>query len=722
MGYPASDMQVWTQGEAELHRYWFPCYDYPNERFTTEVRCHAPEGMQVFSNGILAGKSQDANGLQVWHWKQEKPHVNYLIALAAGYFHTLTQEADGIPLTMSVPPSLTNTAEWAFRDTADIMRFFNSEIGLRYPWAKYAQVYCHDFVAGGMENTSCTLLAASELFTPAVEDMESVEGLDAHELAHQWFGDLVTCRDWSHLWLNEGFASYYPMLYAQKKHGAQEMHFQLWRAAQRVITSNDKRPIVWKDYGDPMQQFDSRAYPKGAWVLHMLRSQLGPELFRTAIRTYLETHQNGIATTDDLQDVLENVSGRSFDQFFDQWIHHGGVPEVKVDYHWLAEQKQAKLTIRQKQKISPEVPLFRFPLPVRFFDQKQPQGQDFHIIVSKEEEDFYFPLPAQPELVSIDPEFTVLAKWEYQWSAEMETRQMEGASFLGRMLAIQARGERKDDAKVPQLQKILQTDAHYSIRIAAATTLEKWGTEPTLTALQGSIAQPDARVREAVLRTLANHNKPDSHATLAKHATEERNPMLQATLLTRYATQPNDPTARQALLDAVQSTSERNIVATQAIEILRSLDERTAVPAILKRLQAALPGDFPTRSFNTSMEALAFLAREDKESPAVLDFLLKQLHSPSEPIRRGAATALGSLGQPRAVAALQRLTDVPKPFADPVREAAEKSIQAIQSQQRGAPDLQKLWSELQAVQKKNQELEKDIKKLQEQKPQKETKK
>ncbi|HSJ01516.1 MAG TPA: M1 family metallopeptidase, partial [Verrucomicrobium sp.] len=420
MGYKPGDTQVWTQGEAELHRFWFPCYDYPNERFTSEVVCHIPEGMSAVSNGVLVSSNQkDAQGLALWHWKQNQPHVNYLVALAAGYFHTLEDKAGKLPLALHVPPSESAQAANAFRDTSRIISFLERETSTPFPWDKYHQVYCLDFLAGGMENTSCTFQAAGLLYKDETESLTSLHWLDAHEATHQWFGDLVTCRDWSHLWLNEGFATYYTALYEGERSGRDAFKQAMWREQQKVLERLDSKPIVWRDYKDPMEQFDYRAYPKGGWVLHMIRSRLGDDLYRKAIKTYLDRHRNTVVSTDDLQDVLEEVSGLSFDQFFDQWLYHGGVPELKVDYSWDAAVKLAKVTVRQTQKVTDQVLLFKFDLPVRFKIPGNDKAVDFTASVSKAEEDFYFPLPAAPELVRLDAEYTLLAKLEFTPPADM---------------------------------------------------------------------------------------------------------------------------------------------------------------------------------------------------------------------------------------------------------------------------------------------------------------
>lgn len=209
MGYRAEDTHLWTQGEPHLSRHWFPSFDYPNQRFTTEVTCRVPKEMTAVSNGRLVSDQVDAaSGLRVVHWLQDKPHANYLIALVAGKFSILEDRAGPTKLRFITPPSQAEYAESGFRDTADIVKFYERETGVPFPWAKYDQVVVNDFMWGGMENTSLTILNERALFSRESENIHSSQYLVAHELAHQWFGDYVTCKDWSHLWLNEGFAVY----------------------------------------------------------------------------------------------------------------------------------------------------------------------------------------------------------------------------------------------------------------------------------------------------------------------------------------------------------------------------------------------------------------------------------------------------------------------------------------------------------------------------------
>ena len=245
MGYKAGDTHCFSQGEETEARHWYPCFDSPNEKFTSEVTCRVPDGMTVVSNGRLVAQETDtATGLTAFHWTQEQPSANYLITLAAGYFKRLEGRHAAVPLAFLTPPSEIQEATNSFRETEEIMAFFEQEIGVPYPWAKYFQICVNDF-DGGMENTSATTLTDLTLFPDATENIRTSRDLVAHEMAHQWFGDLVTCKDWSHIWLNEGFATYYEVLFEGHKSGRDGLLYELYGNARQVTgMANDTNSIV----------------------------------------------------------------------------------------------------------------------------------------------------------------------------------------------------------------------------------------------------------------------------------------------------------------------------------------------------------------------------------------------------------------------------------------------------------------------------------------------
>lgn len=254
MGYDPGDTHLWTQGETTYSRYWYPCFDAPNEFITSTITCRVPKEMVVLSNGRKDNEKIDQEaGLKAVTWKQEKPHVTYLITLVAGYFQAIEDQYGELPVSFWTTPSDFPYAQNSYRETKQILQFFEEEIGIQYPWAKYDQVCVHDFMWGGMENTTMTTLNNRTLFPDETENIRTSQNLNAHEIAHQWFGNLVTMKDWSHTWLNEGFATYYTHLFRGHKDGRDEMLYSLYSDYKNLTNRKDDNvPIVNRYYNEPI--------------------------------------------------------------------------------------------------------------------------------------------------------------------------------------------------------------------------------------------------------------------------------------------------------------------------------------------------------------------------------------------------------------------------------------------------------------------------------------
>lgn len=711
MGYPAGDTHLFTQGEPISHRHWFPCFDAPNEKFTSETICRVPEGMTVVSNGRLVSRDKDAaTGLIAFRWLQDKPHVNYLIALVAGHFEKLEARHGDLELTFLTPPSEFQWAASSFADTRAMMEFFEQEIGVPYPWAKYAQACVHDFVAGGMENTSLTILTMGTLFPPETENIRSSQGLVAHELVHQWFGDLVTCKDWSHLWLNEGFATYYEALFDGHRNGRDQLLYNLWRDAQTVLgVANDTTPIVWRGFRNPDDQFSFRAYPKGAWVLHMLRSQLGADLFRRCVKTWLERHAYGVVVTEDLNSVIEELSGRSFDQFFDQWVYHAGCPEVEVGYAWDEQTRLARLSVRQTHAVSDTVLLFRFPLPVRF---TTPAGVvDRTLDIAAKAEDFYVSLPARPTRLRVDPDFSVLAKLRVELPNDLLHAQLEDPDdALGRLLAVTTLSGRTDQDTMARLKKRLNEDPFHGVRVEASKALRAAHSEEALDALLASTHQPDARVRQQVHEDLGAFYRGSVLQAALAAVERERNPDAQTPLIRALAAY-GSPETKAILLKLLGTDSFRNAVADAAIDAMRGQDDPAYIAPLMDALRTR-ESAFTTGGFTRALQALAWLARHEENRDDVREFLADHLDHPKRPVRRGAIQALGTLGDPKALARIETFARGGK--ASPERRAAEAAVSTLRASKRPAEELRDLRNEVLDVQKENRELKKDIEALRKQ--------
>lgn len=707
MGYPKGDDQLWTQGEPELHRHWFPGYDYPNERFTSEVICKVPEGMTVLSNGkLLSEKTLD--GATTFHWSQEKPHANYLISVVAGYFKKLEDNHGGTPLAFYTPPSEFNVAANSFHDTKRIMAFFEKEIGVPYPWDKYYSVCVHDFTAGGMENTSLTTLTTNTLFSETSENIRNSYRLDAHEMAHQWFGDLVTSKDWSQLWLNEGFATYYTHLYEQSKNGADAMRYGQYADAQGVLKTNDEKPITWRGYNDPWQQFDYRVYPKGGWVLHMLRSQLGPELYQQCVQTYLERNRGQAVETADLRKVIEELSGQSWDRFFDQWVHHGGTPKLKVAYSWDEKRKQAKLSISQTQKVSDKVMLFVLPLPIRMIVDGK--AHDFTLNITEASGDFYFDLPKKPEIVRIDPEYTVLASIDFHPPAELLAAQLEnGDDMMGRLLAAQQLGGKEDSASIGKIKHTLNNDSFHGVRIEAAKALAKTRSPEALDALVQSLGQKDARARQEVVRSLAQFYNDKALESLKQIAATETNPVIASVAIEGLGKFPSAQ-VETSLAASLEKPSYRNALASAAIHSIQSQGKAADAKAVLEILQRDKQA-FTTRDFGNALDSLASLVRDENPDSdihqQVRHYLTGHLSDPKRSLRTASIQALATLEDQRSLPALQSFIASGNEDSSEYKAAAA-AIKKLNSEKKQAPEVQDLRKELLEMQKTIQEIKKQL--------------
>ena len=705
MGYKPEDMHVWSQGETSEARHWYPCWDSPNAKFTSEVTCHVPEGMVVLSNGKIVSEEKDSgSGTIAVRWLQDKPHANYLICLVAGYLKKVEDKYKNVPLAFYTPASQIEQARNSFKDTKDIMGFFEEEIGVPYPWAKYYQVCVDDFGWGGMENTSLTTLHESTLHTTDFENLRTSQGLVAHEMAHQWFGDLVTCKDWANVWLNEGFATYYDHLYDGHKNGHDALLYDMYESAKSIVNqANQTNSVVRRNYNTPEEQFGYLAYPKGSWILHMLRSQLGDDLYRRCIKTYLQRHQFQSVVTEDLNRVIEELSGRSFDQFFDQWVYHASQPELAVSYSWDQKSKLAKISIQQNQRLSENVLLFNFPLTIRFTSKSG--SVDRQITVKEKSAEFYFPLTEAPEVVRIDPQVSVLASINFANPTSMLLAQLADKTDMpGRLIAVEQLGKRKDRGSIPKLKEALNNDDFYGVRLAAAQALRAIQTDEAYEALRSSTRQSDARVRRQVVADITGFYRETSYAAARKVLEDEKNPdikILAVNSLGAYS----KPEVREKLLELLNSKSYRNMLADAAINAMRAQDDAGYIDPLRETLKQRETA-FTTGGFGRGLENLAYLARNEAKKDSVRELLTGYVDSKKTRVQLAAINALGTLGDPKAIAVLEKYTSQSKEA--PERAAAERAIASLRDAKKPSVELGVLRSEVLTLQRDNRDLRKEF--------------
>jgi len=389
--YPGKPVQIWSQGQDEDSRYWFPCYDYPNNRTTSEVIATVPEKFTVISNGaLIATSANTAAKTRTFHWRHDVPHSAYLITLAAGEFTMIEERAGDTPVTYYVHPGREDDARRAFGNTPRMIQFFERIIGVPYPYAKYAQVAVSDFIFGGMENTSATTQTADTLHDARAHLDFKSDPLVAHELAHQWWGDLLTCRDWAHAWLNEGFATYFEALWCEENLGPDEFAWNVRQDREGYLdedANHYRRPIVCNRYRTPIDLFDRHLYEKGSLVLHMLRRITGDDLFYKSLNLYCTRHRGGNVITQDLQRAFEDTTGRNLDWFFDQWVYKEGHPEIEVSSSFDDKKKLLSIIVKQTHRTTDTTAAFKFPVTIALMDANG--GEVRHRVEIKEREQVF---------------------------------------------------------------------------------------------------------------------------------------------------------------------------------------------------------------------------------------------------------------------------------------------------------------------------------------------
>ncbi len=480
--------QIHSQGQPEYNHTWFPCHDFPNERLTTELFVTVEGGFQVCSNGRLVSRTLLPGGRTTWHWLQDKPHSYYLVLLVVGKFTIVGLETEGanpanpVPNYLYAPIGSEATAKAAYARTPEMMVFFENYFDQPYPWDKYAQLLVRNFAAGGMENTSGTTMQASSAYARA----GSQDDIIAHELAHQWTGDLVGYRSWEHLWLGEGWASMGEALWAEHDALTRNGPEAGRRAYQRKIagfagmeraTNRTYAPMfpgmASRRYHNPMENFirANNVYAKGAIVLHMLRTRLGDDAFIAGVREYIRRYKFGLAETDDFRRCLEEASGESLERFFDQWTRRPGLPRLEVTFEWDAPNSELAVTVQQKQKIDADNPAYAFFLPI-YLTFADGSGRYVYVDSDVRSVNRRFRLDEQPSDMIVDPGMSVVAPTTVHKSLAMWLRQLDHDSIFARLQAIEHLAAFDDPAPRSELTRVA-LDPHEDelVRAAAGAAL-----------------------------------------------------------------------------------------------------------------------------------------------------------------------------------------------------------------------------------------------------------
>jgi Aminopeptidase N len=738
--YPDKPTQVWTQGEDEDSRFWFPCFDYPGQLATSEIRVQVPRQLFAISNGELIDTETDGDD-KIYHWSQKQVHPTYLMTLAVGDFAEIEDEWNGKPVNYYVEKSREADAKRSMGKTPQMIEFFSQAFGYPYPFPKYAQVCVDDFIFGGMENTSTTLLTDRCLLDErATLDNRGTESLVAHELAHQWFGDLVVIKHWSHAWIKEGMASYCEVLWTDKEYGKEDAAYYMLNEARNYLaedSSRYRRPIVTHVYREAIELYDRHLYEKGACVYHMIRAELGDELFYQAIQTFVQDNAHKTVETIDLLRAIEKATGRNLMFLFDQYVYRGGHPDYKVAYAWDGEHKLAKITVTQTQVKDSKngngnsKDVFDLKIPIGFgYKPKKddsynssasstPNLKTFTVRVYEREQSFYFPLEEKPAFISFDVgnKYLKTVSLEFPF-AELKAQLQFDPDPVSRIYAAQALAKKGGLEAVKTLSEVLKKDPFWGVRAEVASELVEIKLDQAFEGLVTGLKDKDARVRRAVVAALGKIKTHETYKVLKSIVEKgDASYYVEAAAATAIgsiaaANLDEKPTDEQVIKELKLVLKERQgwneVVRSGAIAGLAQMKtSEDALNLILKYTAATTPqalrlgairalGTISTGQTNINLERiLQRLTELSRET-----FFLTQV---------SVVSALGQMETRKAIRILRSLADQTPDGR--VRRMADEAVQRVQKNAGSDAAVKQLREELDEVKKDNQDLKSRLENL-----------
>jgi aminopeptidase N len=554
--------------------HWFPCFDYPNDKVTNEIVATVERGLKVAANGRLVGVFEDpAAGTVTYHWSQDQPHSTYLVFLAAAPYVVVRDSYKTLPISYWVYPQDEAKAGPTYGKTPKMMEFFNRIFGYDYPWRKYDQISVPS--GGGAESTSATAMTHRIMVDERGEPDFPAIGIVSHELAHQWWGNLITLRSWAHAWLNESFGTYSDYLYHRYEMGEDEGALNLRNKLDsylREARTRYIRPIVTDRYEKPGDMFDAHTYPKGARVIHMLRSLLGDEPFFKTLRHFLHRYAFDTVDTADFIRSVKSVTGQNLDWFFDQWLFKPGHPAFEVKSVWNADAKVVRLAVAQVQDFARGVPVFRAPVAIKLVTARATEIRE--IWVDKREETFELPLSERPLLVRFDADNVLIKEITFPKERDELLFQLENDDVIGRMDAAGALAAFGDNPRIATaLIASLRNDPFWAVRKGALETLAKIGPKDGVAIFKRACQDPHSQVRAAALVALGDLK--DRRLLEFYKGTFRKDPSyrVQAEALTAIG-KTGDPSAAPFLMNAAGFPSYRNMVARAAEAALKNVEAR----------------------------------------------------------------------------------------------------------------------------------------------------
>lgn len=459
-----SRKQIWTQGQGTDNRHWIPCYDTQNDKLITEVTVHFDKEYKVLSNGTKLEEKDNGDGTKTWHYKMQHPHTTYLLMLGIGKYEIDERKsASGVPIHLWYYPEDKDKVEWAYKYSVEMFDFFEKEIGVPYGWESYSQIPVQDFMYGAMENTTATLFGDFFMVDERGYVDRNYVAVNAHELAHQWFGDLVTAKSFAHHWLQESFATHYNLLYEREAFGQDHFDWRRRTSAWSALgaSKNDLRPIADSKAGT------ARHYPKGALVIDMMKYVTSREEYNRAVKYYLEEHKYRNVDSEDLMEAFQETTGRPMNWFWEEWVYRGGEPSYKMSFEEVADadgNKSTQFNVSQEQEVSDILGLFKMPyvFEVHYEDgsmdtQTEWIGHKHHVV------NISNPASKTIDYVLFDPNSRVALKTvEFKKSPDMlKSQALKARYMLDRYDALVGLRDEKLEDKIGVFKKVMEKEDEF---------------------------------------------------------------------------------------------------------------------------------------------------------------------------------------------------------------------------------------------------------------------
>ena len=533
---------VQTHSFPEGARHWFPSNDHPADKATSSIITTVRSDWKVLANGVLKEKNTNwkklANGMRIrtegsgdsttYNWQLDLPNSTYLYVMVAGPFEVIQDYHGDIPMSYWVYPKDKEHAKRSFHRTPEIMEFFEKEYGVPYPWPKMDQITIPG-IGGGAESTTATILGEKTIHDAKAEKDFPSHWLVAHEAAHHWWGDYITMQNWHHAWLNESFATYGEYLYSSHLYGEVEGRINLWKKKQSYLNeyrNRYSRPMVHPYWEYPNQNFDSHIYPRGAAVLHMLRQIIGGDKFKEFQEVFLTKYAYGNPNTNDLINVVNNVSEKDLTWFFKQWVLSAGHPQLDIKSEW----KDEVLTLYVNQtQIGRKTPTkYRLPAKVAFYYKNEITTKE--ILIDRKRSIHRFEMKKEPIFVRFDPDNDLLIEVNQKLSLGALLNKVKRDNVIGRMEAASELSMFLDSPKaIRSLKRIAVHDRSWFVRNAA---LKSVGSEmSSKDFLIAYIRERHSQPRRTIIAQMSAHHSVDALKLIRKYIDRDNSYIVQAEMV-----------------------------------------------------------------------------------------------------------------------------------------------------------------------------------------------